>query len=88
MEKVHSRPLPRRKEYTTVQIKDQCRNHNKALQLQDQCNKKHKATLKKKFESSKRKLKERLANQREAKRQIVVVDFDQMPKPANDPRAP
>ncbi|MCD7447460.1 hypothetical protein HAX54_029726 [Datura stramonium] len=42
----------------------------------------------KKFESSKRKFEERLAEQREAKRRIVMVDFRDMPKPVNDPRAP
>lgn len=44
--------------------------------------------MKKKFELSKRKFEERLADQREAKRRIVVVDFHQMPKAANDPPAP
>uniref|UniRef100_M1CD87 Uncharacterized protein n=1 Tax=Solanum tuberosum TaxID=4113 RepID=M1CD87_SOLTU len=44
--------------------------------------------MKKKFELSKRKFEERLADQREAKRRIVVVDFHQMPKSANDPPAP
>ncbi|KAH0782377.1 hypothetical protein KY290_001975 [Solanum tuberosum] len=44
--------------------------------------------MKKKFESSKRKFEQRLADQREAKRRIVLVDFHQMPKAANDPRAP
>ncbi|KAG5627400.1 hypothetical protein H5410_012618 [Solanum commersonii] len=44
--------------------------------------------MKKKFELSKRTFEERLADQREAKRRIVVVDFHQMPKSANDPRAP
>ncbi|KAK6804115.1 hypothetical protein RDI58_001899 [Solanum bulbocastanum] len=44
--------------------------------------------MKKKFESSKRKFEQRLADQREAKRRIVVVDFHQMPKSANDPPAP
>ncbi|PHU30446.1 hypothetical protein BC332_02539 [Capsicum chinense] len=42
----------------------------------------------KKFESSKRKYEERLAEQSEAKRRIVMVDFHHMPKPAKDPRAP
>ncbi|KAK4372192.1 hypothetical protein RND71_007576 [Anisodus tanguticus] len=41
-----------------------------------------------KFESSKRKFEERLTEQREAKRRIIMVDFHDMPKPANDPRAP
>ncbi|KAG5627402.1 hypothetical protein H5410_012620 [Solanum commersonii] len=44
--------------------------------------------MKKKFELSKRKFEERLADQREAKRRIVVVDFHQMPKAANDPPGP
>uniref|UniRef100_M1A778 Uncharacterized protein n=1 Tax=Solanum tuberosum TaxID=4113 RepID=M1A778_SOLTU len=44
--------------------------------------------MKKKFESSKRKFEQRLADQREAKRRIVLVDFHQMPKAANDPPAP
>ncbi|KAL3380786.1 hypothetical protein AABB24_001108 [Solanum stoloniferum] len=44
--------------------------------------------MKKKFESSKRKFEQRLADQREAKRRIVVVDFHQMPESANDPPAP
>ncbi|WMV10885.1 hypothetical protein MTR67_004270 [Solanum verrucosum] len=44
--------------------------------------------MKKKFESSKRKFEQRLADQREDKRRIVLVDFHQMPKAANDPRAP
>ncbi|KAG5627392.1 hypothetical protein H5410_012610 [Solanum commersonii] len=44
--------------------------------------------MKKKFESSKRKFEQRLADQRETKRRIVLVDFHQMPKAANDPRAP
>ncbi|KAM3323339.1 hypothetical protein P3S67_004490 [Capsicum chacoense] len=41
-----------------------------------------------KFESSKRKYEERLAEEREAKRRIVMVDFNRMPKPANGRRAP
>ncbi|PHT60203.1 hypothetical protein CQW23_02566 [Capsicum baccatum] len=41
-----------------------------------------------KFESSKRKYEERLAEEREAKRRIVMVDFNRMPKPANGSRAP
>ncbi|KAK6804134.1 hypothetical protein RDI58_001918 [Solanum bulbocastanum] len=44
--------------------------------------------MKKKFESSKRKFEQRLADQRDAKRRIVLVDFHQMPKAANDPPAP
>ncbi|KAG5627432.1 hypothetical protein H5410_012650 [Solanum commersonii] len=45
--------------------------------------------MKKKFESSKRKFEERLAEQREAKRRIIMVDFHDMPKLANDDsRAP
>ncbi|KAK4372389.1 hypothetical protein RND71_007773 [Anisodus tanguticus] len=42
----------------------------------------------KRFESSKRKIEERVAEQREAKRRIIMVDSHHMPKPANDPRAP
>lgn len=41
-----------------------------------------------KFESSKRKFEERLAEQRKAKRRTVMVDFNDMPKPADDSRAP
>ncbi|WMV10049.1 hypothetical protein MTR67_003434 [Solanum verrucosum] len=41
----------------------------------------------KKFESSKRKFEERLAEQKTAKRQIVLVDYHDMPKLANDPPA-
>ncbi|CAN4110498.1 unnamed protein product [Withania somnifera] len=41
-----------------------------------------------KFESSKRKFEERFAEQRKAKRRIITVDFHNMPKPANDSRAP
>ncbi|KAG5627355.1 hypothetical protein H5410_012573 [Solanum commersonii] len=41
-----------------------------------------------KFQSSKRKLKERLAEQRKIKRRTVMVDFQDMPKPVNDSRAP
>ncbi|KAH0782360.1 hypothetical protein KY290_001958 [Solanum tuberosum] len=45
--------------------------------------------MKKKFESSKRKFEERLAEQREAKRRIIMVNFHDMPKLANDDsRAP
>ncbi|KAL3380767.1 hypothetical protein AABB24_001094, partial [Solanum stoloniferum] len=40
--------------------------------------------MKKKFESSKRKFEERLAEQREAKRRIIMVDSHDMPKLAND----
>ncbi|KAM3358454.1 hypothetical protein P3S68_021385 [Capsicum galapagoense] len=42
----------------------------------------------KKFESSKRKYEERLTEEREAKRRIVMVDFHRMPKPANGHHAP
>ncbi|KAH0765512.1 hypothetical protein KY285_001383 [Solanum tuberosum] len=41
----------------------------------------------KKFESSKRKFEERLAEQKTAKRRIVLVDYHDMPKLANDPPA-
>ncbi|KAH0730916.1 hypothetical protein KY289_002104 [Solanum tuberosum] len=41
-----------------------------------------------KFEASKRKYEERLAEQRKAKRKTIMVDFHDMPKPAKDPRAP
>ncbi|PHT60206.1 hypothetical protein CQW23_02569 [Capsicum baccatum] len=41
----------------------------------------------KKFESSKRKYEERLTEEREAKRRIIMVDFHRMPKPANGHRA-
>uniref|UniRef100_A0A3Q7EJ15 Uncharacterized protein n=1 Tax=Solanum lycopersicum TaxID=4081 RepID=A0A3Q7EJ15_SOLLC len=44
--------------------------------------------MKKKFESNKRKFEQRLADEREAKRRIVLVDFRQMPKAAYDPPAP
>uniref|UniRef100_A0A3Q7EH89 Uncharacterized protein n=1 Tax=Solanum lycopersicum TaxID=4081 RepID=A0A3Q7EH89_SOLLC len=44
--------------------------------------------MKKKFESSKRKFEQRLTDEREAKRRIVLVDFRQMPKDANDPPVP
>ena len=44
--------------------------------------------MKKKFESSKRKFEQRLADEREAKRRIVLLDFRQMPKASNDPPAP
>ncbi|KAH0730951.1 hypothetical protein KY285_001865 [Solanum tuberosum] len=37
-----------------------------------------------KFQSSKRKLKERLAEQRKIKKRTVMVDFQDMPKPIND----
>ncbi|KAK4731733.1 hypothetical protein R3W88_024721 [Solanum pinnatisectum] len=43
--------------------------------------------MKKKFESSKRKLEQRLADQRKAKIRIIMIDFHQTPKLANDPRA-
>ncbi|MCD9642253.1 hypothetical protein HAX54_028944, partial [Datura stramonium] len=49
--------------------------------------KKHKASVMKKFESSKRKF-EKVSRQREAKRRTVMVDFHDMSKPSNDPRAP
>ncbi|KAH0730932.1 hypothetical protein KY285_001846 [Solanum tuberosum] len=42
----------------------------------------------KKIESSKRKFEERLAEQRESKRRIVMVDFHNMLKSANDSHAP
>ncbi|OIT27296.1 hypothetical protein A4A49_22057 [Nicotiana attenuata] len=41
-----------------------------------------------KFESSKRKFEERVAEQKNAKRRIIMVDFHDMPKPAKDPSAP
>ncbi|KAK6803658.1 hypothetical protein RDI58_001442 [Solanum bulbocastanum] len=41
----------------------------------------------KKFESSKRKFEERLAEQKTAKRRIILVDYHDMPKLANDPPA-
>ncbi|OIT29792.1 hypothetical protein A4A49_16419 [Nicotiana attenuata] len=40
------------------------------------------------FESSKRKYEDRLAEQNKAKRRTIMVDFHEMPKPANDPCAP
>ncbi|KAK6803783.1 hypothetical protein RDI58_001567 [Solanum bulbocastanum] len=41
----------------------------------------------KKFESSKRKFEERLAEQKTSKRRIIMVDYCNMPKTANDPPA-
>ncbi|XP_019265428.1 PREDICTED: histone H3.v1-like [Nicotiana attenuata] len=41
-----------------------------------------------KFESSKRKFEERVAEQKNAKRRIIMVDFHDMPKLAKDPSAP
>ncbi|KAK4737813.1 hypothetical protein R3W88_001510 [Solanum pinnatisectum] len=41
----------------------------------------------KKFESSKRKFEERLAEQKTSKRRIIMVDYRNMPKTANDPPA-